>query len=29
MLLQDRLRGDLLVIKRDKSFVVVMDFKKY
>ena len=29
MILQDALRGDLLVTKRDKPFVVVMDFKKY
>jgi len=29
MILQDALREDLLVTKRDKPFVVVMDFKKY
>jgi len=29
MILQDALRGDLLVTKRDKPFVVVMDYKKY
>jgi len=29
MTLQDALRGDLLVTKRDKPFVVVMDYKKY
>jgi len=27
--LQDALRGDLLVTKRDKPFVVVMDYEKY
>ena len=29
MILQEALREDLLVTKRDKPFVVVMDFKKY
>ena len=29
MILQDALRGDLLVTKRDKPFVVVMDYQKY
>jgi len=29
MILQDALREDLLVTKRDKPFVVVMDYKKY
>ena len=29
MLLQDALRDDLLVTKRDKPFVVVMDYQKY
>lgn len=29
MHLQDALREDLLVTKRDKPFVVVMDYKKY
>lgn len=29
MILQDALRSDLLVTKRDKPFVVVMDYKKY
>ena len=29
MRLQDALRGDLLVTKRDKPFVVVMDYEKY
>ena len=29
MRLQDALRDDLLVTKRDKPFVVVMDFEKY
>jgi PHD/YefM family antitoxin component YafN of YafNO toxin-antitoxin module len=29
MILQNALREDLLVTKRDKPFVVVMDFKKY
>jgi len=29
MRLQDALRGDLLVTKRDKPFVVVMDYQKY
>ena len=29
MILQDALREDLLVTKRDKPFVVIMDFKKY
>jgi len=27
--LQDALRGDLLVTKRGKPFVVVMDYEKY
>ncbi len=27
--LQNALRGDLLVTKRDKPFVVVMDYEKY
>ena len=27
--LQDALRGDLLVTKRDKPFVVIMDYEKY
>jgi len=29
MILQDALRDDLLVTKRDKPFVVVMDYQKY
>ena len=29
MRLQDALRDDLLVTKRDKPFVVVMDYEKY
>ena len=29
MRLQDALREDLLVTKRDKPFVVVMDYEKY
>ena len=29
MRLQEALRGDLLVTKRDKPFVVVMDYEKY
>ena len=29
MTLQDALREDLLVTKRNKPFVVIMDFKKY
>ena len=29
MILQNALREDLLVMKQDKPFVVVMDFKKY
>jgi len=29
MILQDALRGDLIVTKRNKPFVVVMDYKKY
>ncbi len=29
MLLQDALREDLLITKRDKPFVVVMDYQKY
>ncbi len=29
MKLQDALREDLLVTKRDKPFVVVMDYQKY
>ena len=29
MRLQDALRSDLLVTKRDKPFVVVMDYEKY
>jgi len=29
MILQDALRDDLLVTKRDKPFVVVMDYHKY
>ena len=29
MILQDALREDLLITKRDKPFVVVMDYKKY
>ncbi|MCH9739821.1 MAG: type II toxin-antitoxin system Phd/YefM family antitoxin [Epsilonproteobacteria bacterium] len=29
MRLQDALRGDLLVTKRDTPFVVVMDYEKY
>ena len=29
MILQEALREDLLVTKRNKPFVVVMDFKKY
>ncbi len=29
MILQDALREDLLVTKRDKPFVVIMDYKKY
>ena len=29
IILQDALREDLLVTKRDKPFVVVMDYKKY
>ena len=29
MRLQDALRGDMLVTKRDKPFVVVMDYEKY
>ena len=29
MRLQDALRDDLLVTKRDKTFVVVMDYEKY
>ncbi len=28
-LLQNALRDDLLITKRDKPFVVVMDYKKY
>ena len=29
MLLQDALRGDLLITKRDKPFVVVIDYERY
>ncbi len=29
MILQNALREDLLVTKRDKPFVVIMDYKKY
>jgi prevent-host-death family protein len=29
MLLQNALREDLLITKRDKPFVVVMDYQKY
>jgi len=29
MKLQDALRDDLLITKRDKPFVVVMDYEKY
>lgn len=29
MILQDALRDDLLITKRDKPFVVVMDYQKY
>lgn len=29
MLLQNALRGDLLITKREKPFVVVMDYEKY
>lgn len=28
-ILQNALRGDMLVTKRDKPFVVVLDFKRY
>ncbi len=28
-LLQDALRGDLLITKRDKPFVVVIDYERY
>lgn len=29
MILQDAIREDLLITKRDKPYVVVMDYKKY